>query len=153
MTVKKSVTVKFNSTFKTGTNNNANYYIDWSAILKNDGQQYNLSFTYVAQANTITMATLIASVYINIYGENYMASSNVTNACTTLHIGNLINYNNNLFADTNINSPIYLHSRPTNNNINIQILSNDINTAPWMDNAGTPVVNNNYILTLTFTEI
>ena len=31
MEYKKTITIKFNSNFKlSGTNNNANYYIDWS---------------------------------------------------------------------------------------------------------------------------
>jgi hypothetical protein len=34
MDIKKTTTINFNSNFKlSGTNKNANYYIDWSAIL------------------------------------------------------------------------------------------------------------------------
>ena len=46
MNIKKTVNVKFNSNFKlSGTNDDAMYYIDWSAILKNDGQHYSVVFT------------------------------------------------------------------------------------------------------------
>ena len=51
MTIKKAVNVKFNSNFKlSGTNDDAMYYIDWSAMLKNDGQHYTVVFTYISQA-------------------------------------------------------------------------------------------------------
>ena len=169
MTVKKLVTVKFNSNLKiSGANNDANYYIDWAAILKND-QQYYLSFTFKAQYNLIDETTIkIASVYINIFGENYMSNTtNYAGACTTLHLGVLQNSTNELYATTNNNAPIYLNSRPNNNNVNIQILNNDkltdlVLTNLWVDSTpdipGPPIVVQakppaEYILTLTFTEI
>ena len=45
MEYKKTTTIKFNSNFKlSGTNNNATYYIDWSAIL-DDNKKYMLTWT------------------------------------------------------------------------------------------------------------
>ena len=70
MDFKKIITVKFSS-------NN-----DWSAILK-DNQPYELTYSYTAQRNTFTADTKIASLYINIFGENYMANSPTTPAGAT----------------------------------------------------------------------
>ena len=129
MQIKKTINVKFNSNFKLNgvvntiaNNNTAEYYVDWSSILKSDGQKYLLTWSYVSQRNTFTIDTPIASVYINIYCENYMV--NTLGASTTLNIGNLAVTTNSLYADSNTNSPIFLNSRPTNNNVSIQILTN-----------------------------
>ena len=83
---------------------------------------------------------------------------NTYGASTTLNIGNLTNSANALYADSNTNSPILINSRPTNNNVNIQILNNDIPATEWLDNnaalpTSAPLPNNNYILSLTFTEL
>ena len=155
--LKKTINVKFNSNFKLNgvvntiaNNNTAEYYIDWSSIL-NDGQKYLLTWSYVSQRNTFTIDTPIASVYINIYCENYMV--NQLGASTTLNIGDLAVTTNSLHADPNTNSPIFLNSRPTNNNVSIQILTNSEPPIEWIDNAVAPLINNNYILTLTFVEL
>ena len=157
MQIKKTINVKFNSNFKLNgvvntiaNNNTAEYYIDWSSIL-NDGQKYLLTWSYVSQRNTFTIDTPIASVYINIYCENYMV--NHLGASTTLNIGNLAVTTNSLYADSNTNSPIFLNSRPTNNNVSVQILTNNEPPIGWMDSAAIPLLNNNYILTLTFVEL
>ena len=152
MEYKKTITIKFNSNFEvSGTNNNGNYYIDWSAILNNN-QPYILTWTYTAQqqaTNAFTNLTKLASVNINIFGNNYNA--NTYGAGITQHIGNLKPDNNALYADTNVNMPIFLHSRPLDNNVNIQILTNDNPPVVWTD--ALAAVPNNYILTLNFTEI
>ena len=70
MNIKKTVNVKFNSNFKlSGTNDDATYYIDWSAMLKNDGQHYSVIFSYISQAQlaNVNDQTLMPSVYTNIY--------------------------------------------------------------------------------------
>jgi len=151
MEYKKFITIKFNSNSKiSGTNANANYYIDWSAILK-DSRPYTLTWTYTAQQNVFTAATKVASVYINIFANNYIA--NTYGAGITQHIGNLKNDNNTLNADINSNMAVFLNSRPQDNNVNVQILTNDSPAIAWTDNAGVPVGPNNYILTLTFSEL
>lgn len=145
------INVIFNYNYRTsGTGSNANYYVDWSAILK-DNQKYLLSWTYYSQQNTITGATSLASVNINIYTVNYNSSS-PNGASISQNIGNLLT-NGYLYADTNFNTPITLLSRPTNNNVNVQILTNDNPPILWTDSAGTPIEASPYILTLTFTPI
>lgn len=145
------INVIFNSNYKTsGTNGNAYYFIDWSAILK-DNQKYTLSWTYLGQQNTFTGASKLAALNINLFAVNFMANERF-GASVTQNIGNLLQ-NGYLYADTNFNTPILLMSRPNNNNVNVQILNNDNPPTIWTDNATIPVEPNNYILTLTFTEV
>ena len=72
MDIKKTTTINFYSNFKlSGTNNNANYYIDWSAIL-DDNKKYILTWTYDAQqqaTNAFTNLTKLASVNIIIFAN------------------------------------------------------------------------------------
>ena len=152
MDIKKTATINFNSNFElSGTNNNANYYIDWSAIL-DDNKKYILTWTYDAQqqaTNAFTNLTKLASVNINIFANNYNAST--YGAGITQTIGSLKPDNNALYADTSVNMPLFLHSRPLDNNVNIQILTNDNPAVAWTD--ALAAVPNNYILTINFTEI
>lgn len=154
----KIVNVVLNSNNKvSGANNDAQYFIDWGAILQNR-KKYKMHWTYVGQANTITIATKVAQVQVDFNTRSYLNKSSTFGAPSTQFIGTLrtfyvngtINY---LFADDNNNPPIYLNSRPQNNTFRVQVLNNDATPAAWVDNAGTPVVNNNYILTLSFQEI
>ena len=152
MLQKKTINVKFNSNFKLNgsTNDDAMYYIDWSAILKNDNQHYSVVWSYTSMQSVFDPDTKIASVYTNIYGENYIANSYGANV--TLNIGSLIKLNGNtLHADTTTNPPIYTYGRPNNNNVNVQIRNNDNPPTIWLDQAGDP--NTAYILTLSFTEL
>lgn len=144
------VNVVFNSNYKTsGTNSNANYYIDWSAILQ-PNTKYLLQWTYLGQVNTFNNPKL-AGLYMNIIGENYTSST--SGAPLSLNFGNLFEGNIGLYATINDNTPILLNSRPTNNYVNIQILTNDNPPVEWTDNAAIPVPPANYILTLTFSEV
>ena len=53
MDIKKIITVRFSSNSKLAgeTTSNINYYVDWSAILK-DNQPYELTYSYTAQRDT-----------------------------------------------------------------------------------------------------
>jgi len=151
--IKKSFKVIFNSNDKVAgsTNSNANYYIDWSAILK-DNQDYSMSWSYEGQANTFTITTKIATVNINFFGNIFVASGTFINgAINSTNIGVLIPNQGGLYGDINFNTPIHFNSRPTNNNVNIQILNNDNPATEWVDDI--PVPPNNYILILNFIEL
>ena len=155
MDIKKSFKVIFNSNNKVAgsTNTNANYYIDWSAILK-DNQEYTMTWSYEGQANTFTAATKIATVNINLYANIFMANGSFLNgAINSQNIGVLIQNQGGLYGDINFNTPIHFNSRPNNNNVNIQILNNDNPPTDWLDDAAPQVPPNNYILILTFNEI
>ena len=159
MSPKKTVNVILNSNnaLSGSTNNNATYNVDWSAILK-DGKSYELHFTYVGQTNVITNASKLAQVAIDFNMENYLNISSTYGAPTTLHLGMLRSFYlngtvNYLFADDNNNPPVFMQTRPYNNTFRVQVLTNDATPVGWKDNAGTPLVNGNYILTLCFVEL
>lgn len=144
------VNVIFNSNYKTsGTNSNAYYYIDWSAILQPD-KKYLVQWTYLGQHNTITDAK-IATLNMNIIGENYTSST--SGAPLSLNYGNLFSGNVGLYATIQDNTPILLNSKPTSNIVNVQILTNDNPPVEWTDNTAIPAPPANYILTLTFSEL
>ena len=153
--IKKSFKVIFNSNDKVAgsTNSNANYYIDWSAILK-DNQEYSMSWSYEGQANTFTENTKIATVNINLFGNIFNASGTFINgAINSTNIGVLIQNQGGLYGDINFNTPIHFNSRPTNNNVNIQILNNDSPPTDWVDNDDPILGPNHYILILNFIEL
>ena len=138
------------------TNNNATYYVDWSAILK-PNTPYNLHWTYMGGQNTYT-GTKAAYVAINFNFEVYQASGTALGALTSNIIGFLkpiiLTPGTNtvyLMADTATNEPVYMERRPLNNTFTVQIL--DANGALWLDNAATPAVPASWVLTLHFTEI
>lgn len=151
-----NVVVNSNNALAGSTNNDAQYNIDFGAILK-PRTPYQLHFTWVSQPNTITAATKIAQVQIDFNMEQYSAGSiygaptSLTIGCLrTFYVNGTVNY---LFADDSNNAPTYLQNRPMNNTFRVQVLTNDAVPVPWTDNAGVPVPNNNYILTLSFIEI
>ena len=137
------------------TNNNANYYVDWSAILK-PGIPYKLHWTYMGGQN-IYNGTKPAYVSVNFNFDVYQASGTAIGASTSNIIGFLkpiiiVPASNTayLMADTATNEPVYMGRRPLNNNFNVQIV--DVNGNLWTDNAATPAVPANWVLTLHFTE-
>jgi hypothetical protein len=153
----KIVNVVLNSNNKvSGTNNDAVFFVDWGAILKNN-KSYRLHWTYVGQPNTLTVASKLAQVQVDFQLNNYLNRSSTMGAPSTQMIGMLrsqylngtINY---LYCDDNNNAPIYLDTRPQNNTFRVQVLTNDAVPVAWVDNAGVPVANGNYILTLSFQE-
>ena len=153
--IKKSFKVIFNSNDKVAgsTNANAQFYIDWSAILK-DNQEYSMSWSYEGQANTFTENTKIATVNINLFGNIFNASGTFINgAINSTNIGVLIQNQGGLYGDINFNTPIHFNSRPTNNNVNIQILNNDSPPTDWVDNDDPILGPNHYILILNFIEL
>ena len=153
--IKKSFKVIFNSNDKVAgsTNAKAQFYIDWSAILK-DNQEYSMSWSYEGQANTFTENTKIATVNINLFGNIFNASGTFINgAINSTNIGVLIQNQGGLYGDINFNTPIHFNSRPTNNNVNIQILNNDSPPTDWVDNDDPILGPNHYILILNFIEL
>ena len=111
-----------------------------------------MTWTYDAQqqaTNAFTNLTKLASININIFANNYNASTH--GAGITQNIGSLKPDNNALYADTSVNMPLFLHSRPLDNNVNIQILTNDNPAVAWTD--ALAAVPNHYILTINLTEV
>lgn len=150
----KTVQVILNSTKAiTGSaNNNANFFIDWSAILEMD-TPYKMHWTYVGGQNTYN-GTKPALVSLNFNFEVYEAGS-IGGAQSSNIVGFLkpvvISGGTNtcfLTAETNTNEPIYMERRPLNSFLNVKIV--DANGNLWLDNAATPVVPALWVLTLHF---
>jgi hypothetical protein len=152
-----NVILNSNNALAGSTNNDARYTIDWSYILK-EGTAYRINWTYVGQANTLTGASKLAQVQINFNMEQYLNTSSTLGAPISLTIGVLRSaYLNGalnvLYSGTNDNEPIYLPYRPYQNTFNVKILTNDATPVAWTDNAGVPIANAPYMLTLSFTEV
>ena len=152
-----NVVLNSNNAIAGSTNNNATYFVDWSAIL-DDRKPYRLHWTYVSQPNTLTAASKLAQVQVDFNTRAYLNKTSFMGAPNTQTIGVLRSFYlngtvNYLFSDDNNNPPIYLNSRPQNNLFRVQVLTNDATPVAWLDNAGVPVANNAYILTLSFQEI
>lgn len=156
------VNVYLNSNNKiSGTNNEAVYNIDWSAILKNN-TAYKLHFTYIGGVNLFTaaMTNKIPVVYADFQTSSNRTTS-VNGAMTTQILGYLKiqqiapNVNGSyLTAEDNTNVPMYLSSRPTNNRFTISIYDNQASPSLYLDTATpTAAPPANYIMVLSFQEI
>lgn len=160
---KKTINVILNSNNKLsgGTNNRAQYFIDWGAILENN-VKYKMHWTYVGQVNTYaTTANTLKTAQVNIdFGmENFLNRTSSYGAPTTQCIGMLRPFylgtaTMYLYADDNNNPAVYLPYRPQNNTFTVSIFNNDATPALWTDNA-TPTAQppGNYMLVLSFQEL
>lgn len=152
-----NVILNSNNALSGSTNDAATYNIDWGAILK-PRTPYRLHWCYVGQSNVITAASKIAQVQVDFQMEQYLNQSSTYGAPRSMAIGCLrtfyvngsINY---LFADDYNNPPVYLETRPYGNTFKVHVLTNDATPVGWKDNATTPVVNGNYMLSLSFQEL
>ena len=156
----KIVNVVLNSNNKfSGTNNQATYNIDWGAILK-DNTPYKLHYTYIGGSNVLTGANL-ALVYADFITSNKLNNSTQNGASSTQCLGFLkpivfvgSTGTGYLQAEDNTNVPTFLSSRPNNNIFTITINDNASTPALYKDNTtGTPVVNANYVMMLSFREL
>jgi hypothetical protein len=148
---KKTYTFVFSSIAGTVSGNpNLFFNVDWS-IMPN--QPYNITFTYLSEVNTID-GTTIPMVYADFLAATnvYNAGSSTarTQAITSNFLGllkyKLIGANSFLYADNDTNPPIYIASRPMNNQLNIQILNNNgVFYAPQAPDLGQ------WVLTMHFT--
>jgi hypothetical protein len=132
----KTYTFSFSSASGTqvaGNNNQITYNVDWGVM---PNQPYLVYFTYLGEVNTIDGLT-IPMVYADL-----LASTNVfeaqfqpvalptgrTQATRTNYLGILkyksIGASSFLYADADTNPPIYMATRPMNNQPRIEILSN-----------------------------
>lgn len=140
-----------------GNTQSASYMVDWNAILK-PNTQYLCHFTYIGGANVYT-GTKLACVYVDFNSQNiYQNLSSANGASTSQMIGFLkpivlVGSSNTCYlqSETITNEEFLLTNRPSNGMVNIRILDNS--GLPFLDNAGTPAVPSDYVLTLHFREI
>lgn len=150
----KTYTFSFSSASGTtvaGNKNQVRYNIDWGVM---PNQPYLVYFTYLGEINTID-GTKVPMVYADL-----IASSNVfeggfpdqrTMSVRTNYLGLLrykqIGANSFLYADSDTNPPIYVATRPMNNQVLIQILNNDVPQTPYNPQAADLAA---YVLTMHF---
>ena len=134
--------------------NNANYFIDWNAILK-PNVPYKFHWSYIGGTN-IYDGTKPAFVEFDFTKEVYLAGS-TGGAQTSNIVGFLIPVvitpsTNTCFltANLNTNEPVWMASRPHRNLFNVKIV--DSTGALWTDNAGTPAVPAGWTIIIHFTE-
>jgi len=139
-----------------GASNQATFFIDWGAIL-DDRKAYRLHWTYVGGGNTFSAATKVPQVQVDFQTRQYLNRNSIMGAPTTTTIGALrfnatavIAY---LFADDNNNPPVYLDSRPYNNNFTVSIYNTDATPTLWKDTNAVPANPAAWIMTLSFQEI
>ena len=139
-------------------NNSLTYNFDWSVLP--DKTAFKVSFSFIAAKNVLMANTSIANVEVDIGQTNcYTTSSTSFGAQQNKILGQLypesVAANNTtfsyLFAERDNNPPIYIPIRPNDTSITVNI--KNYNGALWLDDAGTPLAPNNYILTLIFEEI
>lgn len=151
----KSINVFLNSTLAvSGNSQSATYYFDWSAVLDRK-KKYKMHFTYLGGQNTYTGSKL-ALVYLGINSNSFAATGNgapYTQCIGFLKPIVLVGSTNTVYlqCEDTTNLPVHFDSCPMNNTFTVEIRTND--GALWTDNAGTPAIPANYILTLKFTEV
>ena len=153
----------------TGTNNNANYFIDWSAILPRGKYKCNFTYTscffnYVRDTDG-SFSILPALLHINlgcnsnyIYSNNIISNTDVVGILKWYPFGEDIlfiiqsNNPNNvgkgfLNSDITTNKPFYFNNGMFNNFINIKITKYDGYTL-WIDSNNEEP--EDYVICLTF---
>lgn len=139
-----------------GNTQQANYFVDWSAILK-DNKKYIMHFTYLGGTNTY-LGTKLPILYADLQTSNVFSKG--IGAYPTQILGFLkpivlVGASNYCYfqAEDNTNTPTYLTTRPTNNNFTISIYDNASNPSPFLDNATTPAIPAPYVMILSFREV
>ena len=123
--MKKSYTIVFNSIIAPNSVIGEVFNYDWGQL---PNVPYKATFTLVSTIDT-NANTTIALVYIDLSQEcAIMASPNGGNGLKNNYLGFLrtsgSGANNYLYADTTTNPPIYLNGRPNNNNVFVEIHTN-----------------------------
>lgn len=145
----KSYTIVFNSFNSGNTVINELYNYDWGQL---PNKPYKITFSFVATVDTLVNST-IAVIYMDLNQQCSMVApgSASFSGLKNNYLGTLLysgtGANNYLYADTHTNPAIYINGRPTNNNIFIEIHTNNIG---GMNNYAP--TNFEYILTLNLEE-
>lgn len=128
---------------------NLTYTLDWSFL--DETKSYKVNFTFVSkQVASITgNSTYQISVPLTATAETYITTQR-TNKVQTNVIGcihpNLVGATNGQYKTTVNDNPAFtIHSRPSNNIINVQVLD--------FDNSTVVNIGVDYILTLYFEEM
>lgn len=143
--------VVLNSNLKVAgsSTSNANYYFDWSVLPQG---KYKLTWVFVGAPCDMNPLLSIPMLEINLgQASVFRVDSTNVQATTTNCVGiltpNALVDACYLFADLTTNAPIFLSSRPTNNEFNARIRTNDALSIFFLDSNGEPLPE--YVLTLS----
>lgn len=131
--------------------NDIQYNIDWSVM---PDQPYTIHMTYLGENNNIDGIT-VPMVYADLLAPRnvYEAGSPLarTQASSSNFLGfvqmYLLGGQSFLHAEDGTNAPIYISSRPRNNQPRIQVLNNNVPQTGFIPGAGNLA---DYVLTLHF---
>jgi hypothetical protein len=140
-TNKKSYNIIFNSQNKISSGaslSNCTFGMDWSVIPED---QYKVHFTFVTKIMNLS-STDIGCININLGSSTVFQASNKVSAVPINFLGiskpYLISTTSYLLSEDNTNPPIYIHSRPSENFVNIVINGSD-NTTLFTPTTGSMV--------------
>ena len=123
------------------------FFYDWSQL---EDVPYKVSFSLVSTIDAL-VNTSIAVIYLDLNQQPAIMASSGGNGLKNNYLGCLMysgtGANNYLYADTTTNPPIYLNGRPPNNNVFVEIHTNQ---AGGMTNYSPTAWE--YILTLNLEE-
>ena len=155
--VKKGRTYNFclNSNFGGATPaTSSTFFVDWSVLPEGE---YKVSFTFTS---AITATDLGSTVNAVIYLDLGQASTSIIESSTALSsntyrggflgclrqtsYANAADFVTYFYADTNTNPPVYIFTRPRNNNVSVDIHTSSTSTTTNFSPIGA------YVLTLSF---
>ena len=147
MDVPECYTIVLESSSGSGSLNSKVFYVDWGRL---PTASYKVSFTMNCALGT-TVNTYVANIFCDLgQGQNLIMASSSSSTPRTGFLGLLqwsgTGANNNLYADTSTNQPIYIKNRPMNNTVNVEIHQN---ADPYFTNVPNAVLGQ-YTLVLTF---
>jgi len=121
----KSYTIVFNSIIAPNSVIGETFNYDWGQL---PNGPYKVTFSFVSTIDTLVNTT-IPIVYIDLCQQcSIMASPTGGNGLKNNYLGCLqysgTGANNYLYANTNTNPPIYINGRPNNNNVCVEIHTN-----------------------------
>lgn len=150
----KTYTFVFNSLagVKAGLSaNDVQYNIDWNIM---PDQPYHIHFSYLGEVNNID-GIQIPMVYADLLAQTTVYEAGSPAQRTMARTSNFLGYikmyllgaSSFLHAEDGTNPPVYIASRPSNNQPRIQILNNNVPATGYGPAAGQL---SDYILTMQF---
>ena len=155
--VKKGRTYNFclNSNFGGATPaTSSTFFIDWSVLPEGE---YKVSFTFTSAITTTDLGSTANAV---LYLDLGQASTSIIESSSALSnntyrggflgclrqtsYANAADFVTYLYADTNTNPPVYIFTRPRNNNVSVDIHTSSTTTTTNFSPIGA------YVLTLSF---
>jgi hypothetical protein len=136
-----------------GNISNATYLIDWGLLPSN--KQFRVRFGF--GGGVVNMSTGINSVallHVDLGQSKVFTTDNTvvrskTSQCIGVLVPNEQSSSTFMYGDKNLNGPIFLASRPYNNEFSVKI--SNLTGGAWTDSVGGTV--QEYVINLSFEEL